>query len=483
MTDRPETVFDLILRLNRHLDYNSAWYRKLDAYYHARQPLAMLPESVREDCGDRLPTLRVNFARLVVDAIEERLDVRGFRMPSADDEIDALMWLIWEANNLSEWSQLAHLEAMIHGRSYVMVWADADGFPRITVESGRQTVVWQMPGSPHRIAALKRWVDPDGHAYANLFLPNQITKWVSRTKIAMDPYLTEAQLFQTYSGHDPYAWWDWSAIPATGYELRADPIPNPLGAVPVVPLNNRKRLLNWGESELTDVLPLVDAINKLSTDMLVSAEYHATPRRYATGIEITTDAQGNVIDPFTKLKGRNWLAESTDTTFGQFPEAKLDGFTTAINALISQIGAMAALPPHYLGIASEPGSADAIRSSEAALVTKCRRRQMQFGGAWEEVMRLALNVLYGYDRVGLSQMETIWRDPETRTIAQAADAAVKMAQIGVPLEQVAEDYGYSPQQIDRMEDEAPPVTDGPSNLPDAPETTREILRSNDVGTR
>lgn len=484
-----DTVKDLILRLNRHMDYASAWGRRLDAYYHARQPLAMLPAQIREDCGDRLPTMRVNFARLVVDAIEERLDIEGFRL--ADNAVDSdALWMIWQSNGMDEWSQLAHLEAMIHGRSFATVWADADGFPRITVESARQMTVWSMPGNAHRIAALKRWVEPDGHAYATLFQPHLITKWRSPAKIAIDPTLTEAQLYMSHSHYDPYAWWDWSAIPATGWELRAEPIPNPLGVVPVVPLNNRPRLLNWGESELLDVLPLVDAINKLATDMLVSAEYHATPRRYATGIEVQTRINPDtgaeeVIDPFTKLKGRNWLAEDPETRFGQFDEARLDGFTNAIASLTQQIGAITGLPPHYLGIAREPGSADAIRSSEAPLVTKARRKQRAFGGSWEEVLRLAVVILDGYVRPGLASMETVWRNAETRTVAQEADAATKLAQIGFPPEQLAEDLGYSPQAIDAMDLETTPaggVSSAPSGAPtgngarllDAPETQREI---------
>ncbi len=41
-------------------------------------------------------------------------------------------------------------------------------------------------------------------------------------------------------------------------------------------------------------------------------------------------------------------------------------------------------------------------------------------------------------------LETIWADPETRTVAQAADAAVKKLAVGVSREQVLEDLGYSP---------------------------------------
>jgi hypothetical protein len=469
------TPQDLVTRLSRHIDYTAAWTRKLDSYLHGRQPLAMLPESVLADCGDRLPQIRINFARMVVDSLEERLDVAGFKAP--DDAVSDTTQEIWQRNNLDEFSQMAHYEALAHGRSFIMVWADATGYPRITVESARQTTVWHMPGSTHRIAALKRWVTPDGRALANLFLPDRILKFQSPSRITVDPYLTEAQLFMTYSGYDPYAWWDFSQIPATGWELRADPIPNPFGVVPVIPLTNRPRILNWGESELIDVLPIVDAINKLATDMMISSEYFATPRRWVTGIEIQTDEAGAPVDPFSKTRGRNWLAEDEATKFGEFSTAELTNFTNAITALTQQLGAIAGLPPHYLGISREPASADAIRSSEAPLTNKARRRMRAFGGSWETAMRLAMAILDGYVRPGLESMECVWADPESRTIAQQADAATKLSQIGVPMEQLAEDLGYSPQEITKMAGVVAAPTNGAgAPLPDSVETQREIRR-------
>ena len=58
----------------------------------------------------------------------------------------------------------------------------------------------------------------------------------------------------------------------------------------------------------------------------------------------------------------------------------------------------------------------------------------------------------------MESLETIWRDPETRTVAQAADAAVKKLSVGVSREQVLEDLGYSPVQIERMTGTPVPAT-------------------------
>ena len=67
---------------------------------------------------------------------------------------------------------------------------------------------------------------------------------------------------------------------------------NPLGIVPVVNLRNTDRILgDWGCSEIDDLKPLVDALNKSLADMMVTSEYVGRPRRWATGIELTEEAR------------------------------------------------------------------------------------------------------------------------------------------------------------------------------------------------
>src|SRR5436190_20394669 len=68
-------------------------------------------------------------------------------------------------------------------------------------------------------------------------------------------------------------------------------------------------------------------------------------------------------------------------------------------------------------------------------------------------MRLAVQVQTGEPPSGMDAMEIIWRDPETPTVAQQADATTKYYTAGIiDLEQAQEDAGYSPTQIERMRD-------------------------------
>lgn len=414
--------------LTRRLDDAAPGLARLDAYYRAKQPLSFLAPEVRAAAGDRLRPLAINWCRLIVSAVEERLDVEGFRF-GRDAPVDGEAWDIWQANGLDEASQRAHAEALIHGRAYVIVWAGDDArTPRITVESARQVYVLHDPATGRRVAAVKRWVE-DGYVFVTLYLPDEIHKLRSGSRVP-----------------------EMAGVPVDGWRARGPVVPNPLGVVPVIPLVNRARLLDPdGESELEDAAPIVDAINKLATDLMVSAEFHAMPRRWGTGVELAEDASGVPVNPFSTVAGRTWLTEDTEAKFGQFDEASLDGYIHAIELLTQQLSSITAVPPHYLNILKgQLTSAESIRSAEASLVTKARRKQRAFGGAWEEAMRLAFLVRDGVPRAGGDAMETVWRDPETRTAAQAADAALKRKELGVPLEQLYEDLGYTPTQIARF---------------------------------
>lgn len=444
------TQLEYVDKLSQRLETSRHTIEKMDKYYAGTQPLTFLSDDVKA-AAPKLFNVAINWPRLIVGAIEERLDVEGFRT-APDTPGDAELWRIWQANNLDESSQLAHTEAFVHGRSYAIVWAGKDrATPRITVESAKQVYVAHDPGTGARIAAVKRFVDADGHARATLYLPNRIVRYRSASFV---PAVDYDEWF-----YDPHV------TPPPGGWNKIESLPNPLGIVPVVPFVNRPRLTNpEGESELADVTVPADAINKLATDLMVSAEFHAQPRRWATGFEIPMidekDSAGKLTgekipDPkvFSQVKGRTWLAEAPETRFGQFDEATLAGFLDSIRTFTHAIASLSGLPPHYLALSAtdNPASADAIRSAEASLITKVRRKARAFGGSWEDVMRLAVMVRDGSFPEDMAGIETVWADPETRTVAQAADAAVKLVTAGIiPAEQAQEDLGYTPVQIDRM---------------------------------
>jgi hypothetical protein len=417
-----------LARLDGLLGAWDATLRRYDAYYEGEQPIRFLAPAMRREFGDRITTLVMNLARIGTGAYENRLDVEGFRFKGDDSRDDGLQE-IWQANDMDGQSQQGHTESIALSRAYVCVGAgdSSDDPPLITVEHPLQAFVARDPRTRKGKSGIKRWNEEDGSRWAVLYLPNS----------------TGVYRF----GDD-------------GWALDSPPDEHNLGRLPMVPLVNNPRLLRPnGLSEFHDIIPHMDAVNKLATDMMVSAEFHAMPRRYAFGLkeEDFQDANGNPLSSWSAIAGRLWSSEDKDVKVGQFPESDLAVFHNTIKFLVQMASMSLALPPHYMAFTGEnPASADAIRSSETQLVKRVERKHTFLGEAWEEVMRLALRFQTGTFEDKAKSLETMWRDPSTPTVAQKADAVMKLASpinggpAILPIEQAREDLGYSPEQRRRM---------------------------------
>jgi len=413
--------------LEQELAGRQVLLQRLQDYHDGKHRLAFTSQKFRDAFGGMFSSFADNWCQLVVDAVEERLNIEGFRYGS-DPKSDRDAWRIWQANSLDAESQLGHSEALIKGDAYAIVWGDDDGQPKVSIESPRDVVVAFAPGNRRtRVAALKRWRDDDGY-HCTLFTPNYVYK---------------------YDKDDKDVNGDWKPCMTT---FEPWPLPNPLGVVPVVPVTNRGSLTSaYGVSEFLNVIPQQDAINKLVADMLIASEFIAYPQRWVTGMEIKVDENtGRPIAPFNVALDKILVAEDPAAKFGSLSAGDLANYVTGIETLVQHIASQTRTPPHYFYLNGNFPSGDAIKSAETGLVAKTRRKMRFFGESWEEVMRLCFKVLDD-PRGDVIDSETVWADPEYRSEAELADALIKRSAIGVPRQQLWEDAGYSQTQIARFQ--------------------------------
>lgn len=373
--------------------------------------------------GQLLRDLTDNYMTLVVDAPAERCRVQGFRFgEDADDEA----WAIWQQNGLDAQANMVHTEAIKLGEAYWMVQPTPDG-PVITAEHPSQVIVAHAPGNRRkRLAALKKWSDGDD-IYANVYLPGSIHKW--RT--------TERQM-RTKTGEAK-----WTAIGSDA---------NPLGEVPVVPIQNNPSMLRGGRSDLAyGAISLQDQITKTVVDLLISAEYHGMPQRVILGAEPARDENGKPL-PFEAAKSRLWFFGNPEAKAHEFSQADLDALRNSIDGYIGDLAAQTRIPIYYFRPAAISNiSAEALIGLDAGLVSKTNDKKDAFGEGHEEAMRLAFRSMNPSDpRATATDAETIWKDTESRSQAQLTDAVLKESSIGLPFETALEKLGYSPQAIDRI---------------------------------
>lgn len=419
--------------LLQKIDESVARTTELDRYYSGTQPLAFLSPEAKIALGTRFGRLASNLCRLQVTALAERLRVVGFT--GAD------IWADWLTNDLDQLSGVAHREALLLGDAFVLVWADGRGRPRVTIESAKQIAVRRDPASRQIVAAVKRWEDPQANAtYAVLYEPDKITRYRADT----------------------------AGATIAGFQV-LNTITNPLGVPPIVALHNSDRLLDdYGTSEIEDLKPLVDALNKALVDLMTTSEYVGRPRRWATGVELVeepvlaADPETGVVAPVVDEDGepvmrtenpypegnRMMISEAENAHFGQLAAADLGGYEAAVRVILGQIQAVSTLPSAYLGVMSDqPPSADALRASESSLVARAEARQATFGRSWEQVARLIVAVRDGVNPASVD-VRVQWADAATRSVAQESDAITKLYAAGLlPASFALKRLGYTDDEI------------------------------------
>ncbi|MGG2462847.1 phage portal protein [Streptomyces sp. RGM 3693] len=410
----PESPTDWLAYLYGKLtDQLPDMFRYAEYYEGEHQRLAFSQARFKAEFREVFESWRDNFCGLIIDSATERMTVDAFRIPESPGT-DKDAWEFWQRSSMDVLSNAVHLDAMVQGRAYVLVWADEEGEPSILPVSAENMVVQYKPGSRTELQAAARF-----------FMDDWGRQWVT--------LWTEEYVYETKRGE---AEWE------NGVKR-----PNPLGVVPVVPFHNRSRLSGDPYSDLANVIPIQDAINKTVSDALTASEFAAFPQRYVTGLEIVEDDQGNPVEPFKVAVDKLLQAEDSQAKFGQFEAASLSNYCDLVGLLLQHMSSISRTPPHYFLVnGGAAPSGESIISAEAGLVAKVRERMLHFGEAWEKVIRLCFAVKRD-ERSKAFAMETVWRDPEYRTEAQHIDALLKLKQLNVPEEQLWSDAGYTPSQI------------------------------------
>lgn len=433
MARTPDKWRELLLE---RLHDQARHHRMFDAYYVGEHPLPDAPNGARTEFLRLMRLARSNWCELIVDAVAERLEVVGVRFGDAGADLD--VWrTIWQPNNLDELHGQVHTEALIGGTAGVLVWPSSNGNdrPEVTVEHPAQLYVELDGGDPRRRrAAIKSWRE-DGDEYAV----------VMTAAGEIDPD-TPAMVYKWIRVNGRHAW--------EPYAGPGDPGPafeHPLGAVSAVPFTNKRRMIGSGVSELAGgITDIQDRINETLFNRITAARFSAFRQRWVTGMDIPVDPEtGKPIEPFKAAVDRIWMAEATDTKFGEFGATDLAPFIKAVEADIQHLAAISRTPPHYLlGQSGAFPSGESLKATETGLVAKVKARALSFGGAWEEVIRLALGAMSDA-RGADDSLEVIWSDPESKGTGELVDALVKLGTIGVPNEELWRIYGASPQEVNR----------------------------------
>jgi hypothetical protein len=422
---------------------NSQWSAAVNwwKYIDMEQDLVYVARIIAEQ-DQRFPPLLLPWSELVIESVVERLRLESFI--SGEEEIGDLV-SSWQANDLDEASDEAHMAACVSGLHFIMVGPDGPGgSPMVTTEYCDQVAVENDPRTRQPMVGLKRWSEDgrDGatQEHAVLFLPEVPTVTDSGPGVCRVFELNDKkEMVETTSLGD------WSRV------IAADPS---LPSVPFVPMVINPRR-GCGQSDLKQLKSPLDGANQFATNMMAAGEHHAVSRKWLIGAteKDFVDENGKQIPLWKVAMGDVWgiphaqgkRGENVpEVKVGQFSASDLRNFHESLKVCAQVASSKYGLPPSYMGYSSDnPPSAESILYALERLVLRTEKRQLWCGGSWERAGRIQWAIL-GKDPSLIAGMESKWRNAATPTLASKMDAAVKGVSSGIiDAEQAWIDLGYS----------------------------------------
>jgi hypothetical protein len=384
--------------LHQRLSFTQTNDKLLDQYYDGEQRLTQLGIAVPEELR-KFQTI-VNWPRLVVDAIEERCDVKSF-IRSGTEQADSELREAWDNNNLDSEFPLTLLDSLIYGRGFLSVGTNEEDptNPLIAIESPLEMTVDIDPRTRRVRGAYRLYGGTPENQHptlATLYMPDA-TVWLA------------------------FVDGRWQVVDRDDHRL---------GRVPVVPFFNRRRSGRWiGRSEMTDAMDLTDAAARSLTNLQLAGETHSVPQRYLLGMSKGdfVDQDGAPIPVWESYFSAIWATANKDAKAGQFAASDLRNFHETVNHYASLVAGLYGLPMRYMGQnTANPPSADGIRADEARLIKRAERKMSAAGDQLGRTMALWLRFKTGdWPETG-DRIKVEWFDPATPTYAAKADGVQKL---------------------------------------------------------
>lgn len=402
-------------------------------YYDGDQPVSYTARRLEAIFQQLDAKFTQNWCAVVIDACADRINLTGFK--AKNKALQPLVDAIWQEQQLALESDDVHLGMQVAGEAYAILWrkdlpqpadeaepAEADEYGPTENDPAPTTAPTDLLPEPKRLGELqvyyndarlvhlqydaedprqkawaaKWWVGEDGHRRLTLYYADQLE-------------------YYRCSKKDTGQWkpGDFKLIVQDGLP---NPAPNPFGVIPVYHFRVQKRVT---KSDLANVIPLQNGINKLLADMLVTAEFSAFRQRWVISQSSTSDLKN--------APGKVWslaAGDSTmqDTQVGEFQESNLENFLKPIDALAVSVAAITRTPKHYLLAQGGDLSGEALIAMEAPLTRKAKDRIDRASPVWQEVVALALKLQYD-QVVKPGDIEPIW--DSVKTVLPLTEAEVR----------------------------------------------------------
>ncbi|MEU9605450.1 phage portal protein [Streptomyces sp. NPDC048057] len=380
-----------------------------------------------------------NWMPLLIGTPAQALYVDGFRPGTSSEGLPEASfskspaWSHWQRSRMDARQAAVYRGALGFGHSFVLTEKTKKGVTSKGLSAKKTAALYEDPANddePYAALTITAWPKGETPGRARMF--DSTYEYAVTFKSIND--LDSVKVAGTKQRHGN------TECPVTRFAAQVDLEGRTVGVVePMIPLQNR--------------------INQTVFDALVAQTYTSHEVRYATGMappllrewldengNVTTDPElavdsrpklgpdGNPMPAAIHHNARRFLfAEDPDVKFGSLPSGPISPLIDAVDMSIRHLAAISQTPPHHLLGQIANLSAEALLAAETALSRKIAEFRSLFGEAWERVFRLAAELEGETGAADDFTGEVQWRDMESRSLAQAADALGKLKeQLGIP---------------------------------------------------
>lgn len=403
------------------VDKIDRWYR--NDLYDTDKPA--LPADVDREYLTLRERAMTPWLRFVVRSLAQGLYVEGYRR--SDRPGDLAPWAMWQRNGMDARQLPLHRNAFAHGLSYQTI-LPGNPVPVMRGVSARKMVAFYADSSEDEwpMFAIRgdKARDRDGREFWRFRLYDEVAVYTLDGQQGADNL--------TYISHEVHN----------------------VGVCPVVRYVNEMDLDGNIDGEVAPNISLAARIHQDDFDRLIVQRFGAWLVRYIAGLkEPPTDPEKKAQK--RQLRVEDFLvAADPNTKFGALPATPLDGYIKAHEADVRDLAVMTQTPPADLLGHMINMSAEALAAAEASRTRKWQERKHTWGESHEQSLRLGAHIMGDEEAAADFSAQVVWRDVESRSLAQVADAFGKLAtMLNFPAEILWEKIpGMSQQDVERAKE-------------------------------
>ncbi len=390
-------------------------YKKYFDYYDGNQPLTYTSERLREIFQGVEAVFTENWCAVVIDSVRDRINLTGIETP---DSVLDIWEQLWEGSQIKLESDEAHEAALVAGEAYVIVWPDEEGTAQAYYNDPKLAHIFYMAENPRKKKFAAKW-------------------WVESEK--------ETRMTLYYPDHLEYYWAKGKEVPssANAFKPMGKNANNPYEEIPVFHFRPANRMVR---SDLKNVIPIQNGINKLLADMMVAAEYGAFNQRYVISNSETQGKLKNAPGIIWDIPGGDGVGQQTQV--GQFTATPLENYLKAVDDFSMAISSITRTPKHYFFAIGSNLSGEALIAMESPLNKKAQDRIDRFIPAWKDVARFMLKIMG--KEISSKEIRPVFDDPESVQPFTEAQAIQMLVTSGVPLVSACKRMGWKDREVEQL---------------------------------